>query len=96
MRADRDRGLAGERARPQPQVGGAHLGPQPGHLIDELQRCPDRSLGVVLVGDRRAPHDHDDVPDELLDRPAVADDHLPGGVELAGEKLADLFGVAVL
>ena len=40
--------------------------------VDELERRTDRALGVVLVGDRRAPDRHDRVADELLDRAAVA------------------------
>ncbi|MDQ3216270.1 MAG: hypothetical protein M3Q18_00155 [Actinomycetota bacterium] len=54
--AHSDRRLAGEHARSQLQIGGADLSPQRGYLIDELQRGPDRSLGVVLVRHRRAPH----------------------------------------
>jgi hypothetical protein len=39
---------------------------------------PARALGVVLVGDRRAPHRHDRVADELLDRAAVPLDRSRG------------------
>ncbi len=37
----------------------------------DLQRCPDRSLRVVLVCDRRAEDRHHGITDELLHRPAV-------------------------
>ncbi len=46
--------------------------------------------------DRRAPHRHDRVADELLDRAAVAADHLAGEVEVAAERVADVLGVALL
>ena len=42
------------------------------HGVDELERDPDGPLGVVLLGDGGAPHRHDRVADELLDRAAVA------------------------
>jgi hypothetical protein len=48
------------------------------------------------VGDRRAPQGHDRVADELLDHAAVALDGGPGPLEVAGEDLAYLFGVARL
>ena len=64
--------------------------------VDELEAGPHRPLGVVLVGDRRAPDRHDRVADELLDRPAVAGDHLAGELEVAGEGVADLLRVALL
>ena len=63
---------------------------------DELDRGADRALGVVLVGDRRAPHRHDRIADELLDRPAVPGDDRPADLEVAGEQLLDLLGIAAL
>ena len=63
---------------------------------DEVERGPDRALGVVLVRDRRPPDRHDRVADELLDRAAVALDQPLAGLEVAGEQLADLLGVAGL
>ena len=65
--ADGDGGLAGEHAgaRPQARV-------ELGHGGDEVERGAHGALGVVLVGDRRAPDGHHRVADELLDRAAVA------------------------
>jgi hypothetical protein len=64
--------------------------------VDELERRPDRALGVIFVGDRGTPDGHDRVADELLDRPAVAGDHLGCEVEVAGEQLPCVLGVAAL
>ena len=66
------------------------------HDLDELERCSDGPLGIVLAGDRRAPDGHYGVADELLDSAAVAFDHLPRRVEVAREEIAHLLGVAVL
>ena len=90
-RAEGDRGLTGQdraarlQARTQ-RVDG----------VDELERRPDRALGVVLVGDRRAPQGHHRVADELLDDPTVALDDLAREIEIAGQELADVLGVATL
>ncbi len=64
--------------------------------VDQLERGADGALGVVLVGDGRAPDRHDRVADELLDRAAVQLDDLGRGVEVAAQELADGLGVAVL
>jgi hypothetical protein len=37
--------------------------------VDQLERGADGALGVVLVGDGRAPDGHHRVADELLDVP---------------------------
>ena len=66
------------------------------HAVDEFERRPDRPLGVILVGRRGAPDGHDGVADELLDRPAVAGDHVAGHVEVAGQELASVLRVATL
>ena len=71
-------------------------GPERPDRVDELEACADGPLGVVLVGGRRAPDGHDRVADELLDRPAVAADDVAGEVEVAGEQLAGVLGVAAL
>ena len=70
-RADRDGRLAGQDA-------GARLDArtEDADRVDQLERGADGPLGVVLVGGRRSPHRHDRVTDELLDRAAVAVDHL--------------------
>ena len=66
------------------------------HYLDELERCSDGALGIVLAGDRRAPDGHHGIADELLDSAAVAFDHLPRCVKVAREEIAHLLGVAVL
>ena len=63
---------------------------------DELQGGADRALGVVLVGGGRSPHRHHRVADELLDRAAVPLDDPPRQLEVAGQQLARLLGVALL
>ncbi len=72
------------------------LGTDPGHGIDELQSCSHRPLRIVLVGDRRPPHGHDRIADELLDGAAEALDDLPGAIEVGGERRPHVFGVATL
>ena len=64
--------------------------------VDELEGGADRSLGVVFVGDRRAPDRHHRVADELLDGSPVAADHVAGKVEVAGQELPGVLGVALL
>ena len=86
-----DGGLAGEDAGP-----GADARAERPDRVDELEAGPHRPLGVVLVGDRRAPDGHDRVADELLDRAAVAGDHLTGKLEVAGQGVAHLLRVALL
>ena len=44
--------------------------------VDELEPGSDGSLGIVLVGRRRAPDGHHGIADELLDRAAVASDDI--------------------
>ena len=62
----------------------------------QLERRADGPLGVVLLRDRCAPHRHDGVADELLDRAAVALDHGARRVEVAREELAHVLGVPAL
>ena len=71
-------------------------GPERADGVDEVERGADGALGVVLVRGRRAPDRHDRVADELLDRAAVAVDHLARQVEVARQGLADVLGVALL
>ena len=94
--AERDRGLAGEHAGRARSSGAPTSAPSADDGRDQVERGPHRALGVVLVRDRRAPDGHDRVADELLDRAAVALDHRPRGVEVAGEELAHLLRVAPL
>ena len=87
--AERDGGLAGQHP-------GACLDPGP-ETRDARRpaRAPrDGPLGIVLVRHRRAPDRHDRVADELLDGAAIAADHVGREVEVAGQELADVLGVA--
>ena len=77
-----DRGLAGQDSGP-----GLDRRTQRPDGVDELEACPNGSLGVVLVRRWRAPDGHDRVADELLDRPAVPLDDVAGQVEVAGQQL---------
>ncbi len=52
--------------------------------LEQLERRPDRTLGVVLVRRRRPPDRHHGVADELLDETAVALDRLPGASRSSG------------
>ena len=61
----------------------------------EVECSPNGSLGVVLLCDRRAPDRHDGVADELLDRAAVALDHVRA-VEVPAQQLARLLRVPPL
>ena len=77
--AERHRGLAGQDA-------GACLEARAERLdgVDQLEGGADAALGVVLVGDRRAPDGHHGVADELLDRAAVALDDVAGRSRSSG------------
>ena len=89
--ADRDCCLSGEDAgaRLERRV---ELG-DGGH---EVECRADRALRVVLLCDRRSPDRHDGVADELLDRASVALDDRAGGLEVPGEELTRVLGVALL
>ena len=63
---------------------------------DEVQRRADGALGVVLVGDGCAPDRHHRIADELLDRAAVPADDVARELEVAGQRLADVLGIAAL
>ncbi len=69
---------------------------QVGDTGDEVERSADGALGVVLLRDGCAPDGHDRVPDELLDRAAVALDGRARLLEVAGEQLAGVLCVASL
>ena len=64
--------------------------------IDQFERGANRPFGVVLLRDRRSPDGHHRVADELLDRAAVALDHVARQVEVAGQRLADVLRVTLL
>ena len=90
--AERDRRLAGQDAGPGLDARRRGRGPR------RRGRAPARTARSAssswAIG--RAPHRHDRVADELLDRAAVAADDLADGLEVAGLELADLLGVAAL
>ena len=94
--ADGDRRLPGEHARARAQLADADLRAKRLHGLDKLERGPDRALGVVLVRSGSAPDGHDGVADELLDGAAVALDRRARRVEVAGQELPGLLGVAGL
>ena len=64
--------------------------------IDDIEGGANRPLRVVFVGGRCAPDGHDRIADELLDRAAVALDHVAGDIEVAAQELPDLLVVAAL
>ncbi len=76
--------------------GSARRLPQRRHLADQVEPRADRPLGVVLVGDRDAPHRHHRVADELLDRPAVATHDRARPREVGAQQLAHVLGVTAL
>ena len=64
---------------PTPISGRPWLDPalvEPGDGPLHGERGAQRAVGVVGVGDRRAPERHDRVADELVERAAVLEDHL--------------------
>ena len=66
-------------------------------LLDRLQDAeagPDGALRIVLVCRRGAEDGHDRVPDELLDRAAVALDVLPQAGVVGADAGADVLGVS--
>jgi len=74
--------------------------PLPGGFQDQLQhhgeRRPDRSVGIVSVGDRSAEHRHDGIADELLDRAAEPFDLGSGAFVVLREHAAHVFGIELL
>ncbi len=86
-----DRRLAGQDAGTRRDAGAQHA-----YRLDQVERGANGALGVVLTSDRCAPDGHDRVADELLDRAAIASDHVPREFEVGGERLAHLLRVALL
>jgi len=89
-------GLSGEDPGSGPKFRSSHLGPQLGHGPGQIQGRTNCPLGVVLGGDRSSPHGHHRIADELLYGAAVAGDQGAASVEVAGQQIADLLGVARL
>ena len=88
--------LAGQDSGASAEAGGAHLVAEHGHGVDELERCPHRELGVVLLRRLRAPDGHHGVADELLDGAAVAHDDGSGSLEVAAQDFANVLSVALV
>lgn len=93
---NRHRGLAGHYARPDAKLRHAHVLPERGDGLREIERRPDGSLGIVLLGGGGAPDRHDGVPDEFLNRSTVAGDQSTASVKVAGKELPDLLRIARL
>ena len=83
------------RTPPRACIGNAFGLAQRLHRIDQLERRTHRALGVVLVGDGRAPHRHHRVADELLDRASVPFDHRASGVEVGAQQRAHVLAIAL-
>ena len=66
---------------------------QPLRVLDDPERCPDRSLGVVLVGSRHPEHPEDGIADELLNDPAMGLDLGSGKGEVGGQDPVHVLGV---
>ena len=64
--------------------------------LQDAQRGPDRTLGVVLVRKRSSEHGHDRVADELLHRAAVALDLLSQALVVRTDAGAHVLGVGGL
>ena len=94
--AERDRRFAREHTGTRAKLGRTDLRSERRDGCEQVERRANRSLGVVFLCDRRSPHGHDRVTDELLDRAAVALDHRARGLEVPREELAHVLGVAGL
>ena len=95
-RANGHGGLAGRDACPQLEVRRVDLGAQLADREDQLEPGANGALGIILVSGRRAERRHDGVTDELLDDAAVPLDDLARHLEVAGQQLADVLGIAGL
>ena len=87
--ADRDGRLSREDARAR-----ANPRSKIGNCADEIERRPHCPFGVVLLRNGRPPDGHHRVTDELLHGSAVELDQRLAGVEVAGQQLTSLLGVA--
>ena len=84
----RDRGLPGEDtdARLQVRV-------ELGNRSHEVERRPHRPLSVVLLRNRRPPHRHHRITNELLHRAAIQRNKPAARVEIARQKLTHLLRI---
>jgi hypothetical protein len=94
--AELHRGVAGQDAGADAELGHLDLLAERSDRLGQRQRSPHGPLGVVLARDGGPPHRHHRVADELLDRPAIPLDQRPAVVEIAAQQVSHLFGVAVL
>ena len=78
-----DRRLPGGDGGPRREARAIARCGQLGNCGDEVERRPNGSLRVVLVGHRRAPHRHHGVTDELLDRPSIGHHRAARDLEVA-------------
>ena len=69
---------------------------QLGDRLEDAEAGPDGTLGVVLVGDRRAEDGHHRVADELLDGAPEALDLLAQARVVGADAGTDVFGVGLL
>ena len=92
--AERDRGLAAEDACTGLKLRRSHLLAECRNGCDQVERCAHSALSIVLLRDRRPPHRHHGIADELLDGAAVERDQPLATIEVAREKLAHLLGIA--
>ena len=70
--------------------------PQRGDTVDQVEGRADRSLRVVFMRRGCSPDSDHGIPDELIDRPAVAGDDLACGIEVSCEKFPHLFGIPAI
>ena len=82
--------------RAQRKVRDAGVLAQPLESVDELECGADRTLRIVLLGDRGTPHRHDCVADELLDGAAVSGHHFSAEGEVASQQLAHILRITRL
>jgi hypothetical protein len=95
-RPDGDRDLASHDAGARGQPRGADLRPQLADSLDQVESRADRALRITLGRGRRSPDRHDRVADELLDDPAVPPYDSASRIEVTGQQLPHLFGIARL
>ena len=90
------RGLAAGHSDPQFQIWHREFLTEGRHHVDQVQRRPDRSFGIILVALDRAPHRHHRVADELVDGSSKALDDVARSIEVGGEQVAHLLRVTRL
>jgi hypothetical protein len=94
--ADRHRGFAREHCGSGAKVRDSDLLAEGGDRGHEIESGADGALGVVLARDRRSPHSHNGVADELLDGSAEALDDEARALEVTRQQLAHVLRVALI